>query len=181
MVRDRFTGTAVLTAKQAAEIGALGYVARASGLDIDARRDHPARHEPAPPPAVVRTSGDVLARFQVRADEYQHSTAQIAALAEQIEDREPACAAMPAQPPGPAAVRAPVPGGCSGVGVAEGWRGTIVHRVELGADGRLRRVRIVDPSFLTWPALPVALAGAIVPDFPLANKSFNLSYAGNDL
>jgi hypothetical protein len=73
--------------------------------------------------------------------------------------------------------------GCvtSGVGIVEGWRGTIVHRVEIGPDQRLTRVKVVDPSFFNWPALPVALAGTIVPDFPLANKSFNLSYAGNDL
>ena len=69
----------------------------------------------------------------------------------------------------------------SGVGIVEGWRGTIVHRVELGPDGALTRVKIVDPCFHNWPALPVALADTIVPDFPLANKSFNLSYAGNDL
>ena len=48
-------------------------------------------------------------------------------------------------------------------------------------DGSLTRVKVVDPSFFNWPALPVALADTIVPDFPLANKSFNLSYAGNDL
>jgi len=69
----------------------------------------------------------------------------------------------------------------SGVGIVEGWRGMIVHRVEVGDHGRLRRVKIVDPSFHNWPALPVALGGTIVPDFPLVNKSFNLSYAGNDL
>jgi Ni,Fe-hydrogenase III large subunit len=69
----------------------------------------------------------------------------------------------------------------SGVGIAEGWRGTIVHRVETGADRRLTRNKVVDPSFFNWPALPLALANTIVADFPLANKSFNLSYAGNDL
>ena len=63
----------------------------------------------------------------------------------------------------------------------EGWRGRIVHWLVAGADGRLRRVKIVDPSFLNWPALAVALADTIVPDFPLCNKSFNLSYSGNDL
>jgi len=67
------------------------------------------------------------------------------------------------------------------VGIVEGWRGTITHRVELGADGALTRVKIVGTSFFNWPALPVALADTIVPDFPLTNKSFNLSYAGNDL
>ena len=69
----------------------------------------------------------------------------------------------------------------SGVGIAEGWRGAIVHRVEIDDAGRLARVKVVDPSFFNWPALPVSLADTIVPDFPLANKSFNLSYAGNDL
>jgi Ni,Fe-hydrogenase III large subunit len=56
-----------------------------------------------------------------------------------------------------------------------------VHRVEFGPDGTVSRLKIVDPSFFNWPALPVALADTIVPDFPLTNKSFNLSYAGNDL
>ncbi|MDA8284513.1 MAG: formate hydrogenase, partial [Actinomycetota bacterium] len=68
----------------------------------------------------------------------------------------------------------------SGMGIVEAWRGTIVHRVEIDA-GHVVRCKVVDPSFLTWPALSVALADTIVPDFPLANKSFNLSYAGNDL
>jgi Ni,Fe-hydrogenase III large subunit len=82
------------------------------------------------------------------------------------------CQDSPTQPDGRAR---------SGIGIAEGWRGTIVHRAEIAPDGRLDRVKVVDPSFFNWPALPVALTGAIVPDFPLANKSFNLSYAGNDL
>lgn len=56
-----------------------------------------------------------------------------------------------------------------------------MHRVEVSPSGELTRGKVVDPSFLNWPALSVALAGTIVPDFPLANKSFNLSYAGNDL
>jgi Ni,Fe-hydrogenase III large subunit len=65
--------------------------------------------------------------------------------------------------------------------MVEGWRGTVVHRIEVDPSGILRRVKIVDPSFMNWPALPEALVNTIVPDFPLANKSFNLSYAGNDL
>lgn len=68
-----------------------------------------------------------------------------------------------------------------GLGIVEGWRGNVVQRIEVSPDGLITRCKIVDPSFLNWPALPVALAGTIVPDFPLANKSFNLSYAGNDL
>ena len=69
----------------------------------------------------------------------------------------------------------------SGVGLVEGWRGTIVHRVEVDPGQAVTRLKIVDPSFFNWPALPVALTDTIVPDFPLTNKSFNLSYAGNDL
>ena len=67
--------------------------------------------------------------------------------------------------------------GCPGTA----WRGTLVTRVDLDESGSLARVKVVDPSFFNWPALPVALADTIVPDFPLANKSFNQSYAGNDL
>jgi Ni,Fe-hydrogenase III large subunit len=69
----------------------------------------------------------------------------------------------------------------SGLGIVEGWRGTILHRVEVDATGTITRVRTIDPSFFNWPALSIALSDTIVPDFPLANKSFNLSYAGNDL
>ncbi|HZY74961.1 MAG TPA: hypothetical protein VFE40_01475 [Jatrophihabitantaceae bacterium] len=58
---------------------------------------------------------------------------------------------------------------------------TFVHRIELDRDDRIRRAKVVAPSWFNWPALPVALTDTIVPDFPLANKSFNLSYAGNDL
>ena len=166
VVRDRLTGTAVLTADQAADIGVLGPVARASGLLVDARHDHPTVTPPFPRPVHTETGGDVLARFCVRAEEIAASVAIITALV----------AAPATDPLGP-----PSKPGPSGVGIVAGWRGTIVHRVELATDGTLARTAVVDPSFFNWPALPVALADTIVPDFPLANKSFNLSYAGNDL
>ena len=171
VVRDRFTGTAVLSAQQVHEIGALGYVARASGVDIDARRDHPFHDLTTQVTAVTRTDGDVLARFLVRAGEVQSSIALLDLL---LRDARPGTSYhdQPRRLPG---------GQVSGVGLVEGWRGTIAHRVEIAGDGRLARLKIVDPSFMTWPALPVALTGTIVPDFPVANKSFNLSYAGNDL
>ncbi|GAA1965079.1 NADH-quinone oxidoreductase subunit C [Catenulispora subtropica] len=167
VVRDRFTDTGVLTLDQARDLGTLGYVARAAGLATDARHDHPG---PVPaPPTALRTEGDVMARFGIRAEEYQTSTASIKELTGTLDG--------PARQPG----SAPAPRSGSGIGITEGWRGTIVHRVEIDRDGRLTRVKVVDPSFFNWPALPVALRGAIVPDFPLVNKSFNQSYAGNDL
>jgi Ni,Fe-hydrogenase III large subunit/Ni,Fe-hydrogenase III component G len=187
LVAERFAGTAVLSATQAADLGALGPVARASGIDIDARRDHPCGaladvgHTLVVP---VQRGGDVLARFQQRASEVTESMAILHALLPSV---EPGAFDAPDAPaPGGAGPGRPgsgTPGSgtpCSGVGIVEGWRGTVVHRVEL-ADGVLTRVKVVDPSFLNWPVLPVALANTIVPDFPLANKSFNLSYAGNDL
>jgi Ni,Fe-hydrogenase III large subunit/Ni,Fe-hydrogenase III component G len=169
VVRDRFTGTAVLSHRQAVDLGTLGYVARASGVAVDARYDHPVPGLAYPPAQTGPADGDVLSRFLVRAREIQHSVRSIAALVSAVDtttSRE---------------VAPDVAGARSGVGIVEGWRGTVVHRVELDADGRLTRARIVDPSFFNWPALPLAMADTIVPDFPLANKSFNLSYAGNDL
>jgi len=174
VIRDRFTGTAVLTHEQAHDLGCLGYVARASSVTTDARIDHPICGLPVTPP--TQTSGDVLARFTLRAGEFAAS-AQLAShlinTADLLSFRgAPTQGSGPQEPQG--AVR-------SGVGIVEGWRGTIVHRVEIDPDGKLTRVKIVDPSWFNWPALPLALAGTIVPDFPVTNKSFNLSYAGNDL
>jgi len=173
VVRDRFTGTAALSRDDAHDLGSLGYVARASGLDHDARLEHPT--VPLSITPVTATSGDVLARYTIRRDEYAASTDLVCDLITQSTDaltltEQPTnVAGQPTRP-----IR-------SGVGIVEGWRGTIVHRVELDNHDRITRAKIVDPSWFNWPALPVALADTIVPDFPLANKSFNLSYAGNDL
>ncbi len=174
VVVDRFTGTSVLSERSAREIGVLGFVGRASGVDVDARRDHPVHPATADVAPVVRSDGDVLARFCVRAGEVRTSLDLLRALLPEVRAGH-YVAELPARPPAGAA------GPASGVGLVEGWRGTIAHRVEVGADGRLTRLAVVDPSFFTWPALPVALRGTIVADFPVTNKSFNLSYAGNDL
>jgi Ni,Fe-hydrogenase III large subunit/Ni,Fe-hydrogenase III component G len=173
VVRDRFTGTAILTQTQATDIGTLGYIARASGRTIDARHDHPFLPGEHIPIEHTHTDGDVLSRFLVRAEEIQHSIALITHWSRISHDTGNPTTERPRQP-----TRF---GATSGVGIAEGWRGTIVHRVELADDTTLTRVKIVDPSFFNWPALPLALTNTIVPDFPLTNKSFNLSYAGNDL
>jgi Ni,Fe-hydrogenase III large subunit len=171
VVLDRFTGTAVLTTQQATDLGTLGYVARASGLAVDARHDHPYLSRGFPRTAHTHTDGDVLSRFTVRAEEIPASVARITQLLDDLDGTHDPATATSTTPDAPR----------SGVGLCEGWRGTIVHRIELDSDGVLSRVKIVDPSFFNWPALPVALADTIVPDFPLTNKSFNLSYAGNDL
>jgi Ni,Fe-hydrogenase III large subunit len=173
LVANRLNTTATLPRQQAERLGVLGFVARASGLVIDARADQPFVDLGPRFAVVTRADGDVRARFDVRVQEFAVSAVLVAELAGRI-------AALPA-----AGVRPPEPpeaaDGPAGLGVVEAWRGTLVTRVELDADGTLTRVKVVDPSFMTWPGLPVALAEVIVPDFPLANKSFNCSYAGNDL
>lgn len=166
VVYDRFAGTSVLPAEDARALGCLGYVARASGVRTDARVEHPSTGLPVV--EAGSATGDVLARYQVRRDEFANSVELACALVEMHR--------------GGLQWTVPLPRGRgAGVGIAEGWRGTIVHRVEVDGDGRFTRSKIVDPSWFNWPALPVAMTDTIVPDFPLTNKSFNLSYAGNDL
>jgi Ni,Fe-hydrogenase III large subunit len=117
----------------------------------------------------VFESGDVKARTLVRLHEARASVSLI----------RQAVAQAPAGP-----LRAPVPtlpAFAPAFSLVEGWRGTIIHWVMGGADGRLDRVKVMDPSFLNWRALSYALLKNIVPDFPLCNKSFNQSYSGNDL
>jgi Ni,Fe-hydrogenase III large subunit/Ni,Fe-hydrogenase III component G len=169
MVANRLNTTAVLPSEQARDLGVLGYVARASGIAVDARADQPFVDLGDAFRTVTAETGDVRARFDVRVGEIAVAAALVADLGARIAALD--ASAAPTVPSGTGA----------GLGVVEAWRGTLVHRVEVGAGGVLTRVKVVDPSFHTWPALGVALADTIVPDFPLANKSFNCSYAGNDL
>ncbi|MGD1255501.1 NADH-quinone oxidoreductase subunit C [Mycobacterium seoulense] len=168
VVYDRFAGTAVLHRDDAHALGCLGYVARASGMRTDARIEHPTVALPVA--EIGAAAGDVLARYTVRRDEFAASAELACQLVESHSGPTEYAEDLPARQ-----------GSRSGIGIVEGWRGTIVHRVETGAAGRISRAKIVDPSWFNWPALPVAMADTIVPDFPLANKSFNQSYAGNDL
>ena len=168
VVTDRFAGAAVLACDDARALGCLGYVARASGMRSDARLEHPTTALPVT--EVGASTGDVLARYTVRRDEFAASAALAGYLIESHTGPTEYASAAPL-----------IHGSRSGVGIVEGWRGTIVHRVEIGGDARITRAKVVDPSWFNWPALPVAMTDTIVPDFPLTNKSFNLSYAGNDL
>jgi Ni,Fe-hydrogenase III large subunit len=170
LVRDRLDGTGMLTTPTARDHGVLGYVARASGIDIDARRDHPfAAYGDLRFNVPVFTTGDVMARTRVRVDEARESVA----LIRQALERLPAGSLQ--------APLGPLPAFEPAWSVVEGWRGAIVHWVMADASGALFRVKVMDPSFLNWRPLSYALLKNIVPDFPLCNKSFNQSYSGNDL
>jgi Ni,Fe-hydrogenase III large subunit/Ni,Fe-hydrogenase III component G len=170
LVLDRLDGAGRLTTQTARDHGVLGYVARASGIDVDVRRDRPfAAYDRLPFRVPVFESGDVKARTLVRLHEARESVQ----LIHQAVDQRPA---------GPLRVPLPaLPAFVPAFSLVEGWRGAIIHWVMGGADGRLDRVKVMDPSFLNWRALSYALLKNIVPDFPLCNKSFNQSYSGNDL
>jgi Ni,Fe-hydrogenase III large subunit len=172
LVMERFSGTATLDASHARDLGVVGVAGRASGLAFDARTAHPFVNLIDGFSPVLHSGGDVLARYTVRVDEVRASLRIIANLMDRVASLDSVASLGGSSVPNPAD---------GGVGIAEGWRGVVIHRVELDTQGRIARVKVVDPSFLNWPALPVSLADTIVPDFPLANKSFNLSYAGNDL
>ncbi|HVO32655.1 MAG TPA: hydrogenase [Elusimicrobiota bacterium] len=169
-VLSRFEGVGRLSPTLAEQLGLVGPVARASGLERDARFDFPSGfYRFAQIPLSTWHTGDVFSRAYLRWLEIQQS-------ARFVRER------LDALPQGP--VRTTVPlAGANRVAVAlvEGWRGEIVHVGLTDAQGRFSRYKIVDPSFHNWPALALAMRGGAISDFPLINKSFNLSYAGHDL
>jgi Ni,Fe-hydrogenase III large subunit len=169
-VRARFDGTGIVPSERAEEIGLVGVAARASGLVRDVRYDHPAGwHRFAHVPVATWPEGDVFSRARVRWLELQRSAAF---LQEQLAGA----------PDGPTFVApgAPSPDTFA-VSLVEGWRGEVCHVAITGADGRFLRYKIVDPSFHNWTGLALAMRGEAISDFPLCNKSFNLSYCGFDL
>ena len=169
-VRTRFEHTGRLHPTQAVEVGLVGPAARACGLVRDVRFDHPAGwHRFAQVPVSVWPDGDVFARARVRWLEIERSGEF---LREQLDN--PPEGDAPSPPP----VLAP---DSLAVALVEGWRGEVCHVALTNANGRLRRYKITDPSFHNWTGLALALRSQAISDFPLCNKSFNLSYCGFDL
>jgi Ni,Fe-hydrogenase III large subunit/Ni,Fe-hydrogenase III component G len=170
MVLERLQGTGRLTTRTAREMQVVGLVGRASAIDADARRDAPAgAYRELDVRAAVRDTGDVWARTMVRLDEARESARLIAIATERAGE-------------GPASVPlGPLRAGAHATSVVEAWRGPIWYWVLAGGEASVARVKLADPSFRNWPALEYAVLENIVPDFPLCNKSFNLSYSGNDL
>jgi Ni,Fe-hydrogenase III large subunit len=169
-VRTRFENVGTVHTKQAIEIGLVGPAARACGLVRDVRFDHPVGwHRFAQLPVAVWPGGDVFARARVRWLEIQRS-GQF--LKEQL-----------AAPPdgGMFDKIAPTAPDTLAVALVEGWRGEVCHVALTDSAGCFRRYKITDPSFHNWTALALALRGTAISDFPICNKSFNLSYCGFDL
>lgn len=165
---DRLRTTGILPRETAIALGAVGVAARASGVDIDSRRDHPhaAYADAAESFAVpTRSAGDAEARAQVRSDEIVVSFAIVNALLRNL-------------PQGPVITPAPpMPADKVGFAVTESPRGENLHWVRTDSEGRIDRLRIRSASFPNWPAVAASVPGNMVPDFPTINKSFELCYA----
>jgi Ni,Fe-hydrogenase III large subunit len=169
-VQARLEGVGVLSRQTCQSLGAVGVTARACEINRDVRHDHPyGVFRFAHIPVATAWAGDVHARALVRWLEVQRSL-------DFVVDQ------LGALPRGPIRVDCgPLQPAELAVALTEGWRGEIVHAVITDSVGGIRRYKVTDPSFHNWSAVAAAMPGNQISDFPLCNKSFNLSYAGHDL
>jgi Ni,Fe-hydrogenase III large subunit len=169
-VRERFEGTGTVRPGDAEAIGLVGPAARACGIQQDVRHDFPAGiYRFVHLPVMTSHHGDVNSRATVRGLEIQQSITFILRQLDRLPSEEPRVTPSPLRPDGFV------------VSLTEGWRGEICHVATTDAAGRFARYKVTDPSFHNWFGLALALRGAQISDFPLCNKSFNLSYCGHDL
>ncbi|MBN1626830.1 MAG: NADH-quinone oxidoreductase subunit C [Deltaproteobacteria bacterium] len=169
-VLARFEGTGALSEDTAREIGLVGPAARATGLDCDVRREFPyGMYRFAQVHTCTWTTGDCFARAYVR---WLEIKASIEFIRRQLLEL----------PEGPVSLNvSPLRGDMLAVSLAEGWRGEICHVAATDSKGRFAFYKVIDPSFHNWFGLALALRNQQISDFPLCNKSFNLSYCGHDL
>ena len=164
---DRAENTGVLTNELATKLRTVGPIARASGVKYDVRKNHPyAAYNKIKMRVPVEMGGDVAARFKVRKEEISESISIITQCIENMEPGELFCDVI-------------TDDGVH-IGMTESPRGEILHCMHV-MNGNIWRYKIRDASFPNWPAIEHAVLGNIVPDFPVINKSFDLSYSGNDL
>jgi Ni,Fe-hydrogenase III large subunit len=170
-VQDRFIGAGRVDPKLAAQLGLCGLAGRASSQAWDTRVQFPcAPYDKLDVQMAMYRNGDVAARVIVRFDElFESLRLQRKILVNLIGGDE---LAHPMEK---------LPANSVGIGMVEGWRGEVMVAIHTDAEGKLTRVHPHDPSWQNWPVLEHAIMGNIVPDFPLINKSFNLSYSGHDL
>lgn len=170
---NRLKDTGVLSRETVLNHGATGITARCVGIETDARADFPyaVYHRLSSENVEVEHTGDVFARFNIRIKEVHHSVALLKKVLLDI-------------PKGKISSRGKeikLKTNSSVVSIVEGWRGEIVYFITTDSHGKISRVAPRDPSFVNWTVVGAAGLGNMVPDFPLINKSFNLSYTGNDL
>lgn len=168
---SRFERTGVVSCEEVLSIGAVGMAARMSGLPRDIRSSHPSllypslAHQP-----VVKHHGDVYSRVQIRREEIRQSMQYLRRLIGQLPETAPLGELSGTMAPQHLALS-----------LVEGWRGEICHCAITGTRGELRHYKVKDPSFHNWMALALAVRQNEISDFPICNKSFNLSYCGHDL
>jgi len=172
-VLSRFEMTGIVTKKQALLLGAVGMAAKSSGLKRDIRGSHPylAYGNSGFEPVVLET-GDVWARAMLRKLEVERSVAIIRQLLQgytTVVNKPKPPESIPLQP------------GTFAIAMTEGWRGEIVHAAVTDEKGKLQHYKVKDPSLHNWMALAMAVRNQEISDFPLCNKSYNLSYCGYDL
>jgi Ni,Fe-hydrogenase III large subunit len=172
-VTDRLDTTGLLSTQDALALGVTGVAARASGIDRDARRDHAHAAYATQPElkvaVVTEPDGDVHARLNVRAAEARESMRLI-------------CTLLAGMPSGPLRTAMPetLRPGAIGLAAIESPRGAAIHWLRVDAAGRVDRYHLRSASYANWPAVPLAAATSIIPDFPIVNKSFELCYSCTD-
>jgi Ni,Fe-hydrogenase III large subunit/Ni,Fe-hydrogenase III component G len=187
-VVDRLRNTGIITRQAAVDLGLVGVAARCAGIDVDTRRDHPYAtydllhldaHHDTPQHLMEyevemqKRRGDALSRFNVRVEEVINSAGMIAQIAAGLHSDNELVVAD---------VREQLEPYSHALGYAESHRGQTVHWVMVGEDrDSLFRYKVRTASFVNWPSIEQAVLSDIVPDFPIVNKSLDLSYSGNDL
>jgi Ni,Fe-hydrogenase III large subunit/Ni,Fe-hydrogenase III component G len=167
---ERLQHTGRLSKDIARKLGVTGVAARASGLTDDIRKSHPhLLYDRLIFEAHTYEQGDVLSRMMVRAEEIECSISMIQAL---FESSYQGGLTVPERT---------IPAYSAALGYTETPRGSVFYWAMADKAGKPLRVKLRSPSFCNWPAVPFAVHGNIVPDFPLCNKSFNLSYSGTDM
>ena len=173
-VLARFEDIGIVTTVQASDIGAVGMAARTCGIPRDIRRSHPfqyfRKYNISP---VILNTGDVLARARLRELEVAESIKTVKDLASTWKGLE--------GEPGKPVYTEKMKPGMLAVSLVEGWRGEICHSALTDSSGNISYYKVKDPSFHNWMALALAVRNQEISDFPVCNKSFNLSYCGNDL
>jgi Ni,Fe-hydrogenase III large subunit len=172
-VRSRLIGTGIVSTQAARELGLVGLAARASGVAHDSRHELPGRvYGEHPLPLLTEDGGDCWARMRLRMREIE---ASLGWLREQLQDAASGLAGEALRP-----IDALLADSLC-ISLREGFRGPVVQVLETGADGRLLHCKVQDASMLNWFGLAIAVRDNEISDFPICNKSFDLSYCGNDL
>jgi Ni,Fe-hydrogenase III large subunit/Ni,Fe-hydrogenase III component G len=166
---DRVDATGILRTRTARDLGITGLAARASGIGADMRKVLHGIYDTLSFKVIKEHAGDAAARLKVRCREVHESINMIKQCLERLNGCEPQMWQNAREKDGAA------------IGCVEAWRGPLRVWARINAQGKIERCKIVDPSFQNWEGLSFAVLGNIIPDFPLCNKSFDLSYSGNDL